>query len=291
MSFDLNTNVTEKSGLTAEQLLNAEKALSPGNGYNEGFFDALVAGENEYGINALFALAHADIESAHGTSYYAKTRNNLYGFNAVDSDPNEASNYPSQAVSVSSYEQFLKEFYLTPGAAYYNGDTIHDIFVKYSSSHDVEGNSVAGVMNDLQSHIDGTAEPAAPAAPPAPTSTATYHVNSGDVLSVIIEKYPGTTVEDFVNANKAKYPQITPDFIEAGWDLVIPGSHNPEASPAPSAPAEERITVPPAPEGDLSNLAAKYGSTVAEIVEWNKAAYPQVSPDFVEAGWTNFRVK
>lgn len=279
--FDLNSNILSKCGVSAEDLQKAITAMRPNNGFSgvQMFLDA----EEKYGINALFIVAHAAVESAWGTSFLAKTRNNLFGFNAVDSNPGEASSYPSQAASVDFYGEFLKTYYLTPGASYYNGDTPHGVFVEYSSSHDAEAETVVGVMNSLQEEVN---KPAEPTPPPAPVQTVTYHVNPGEVLSEITPKYPGTTVEDWVNANKTKYPQITADFIEAGWNLVIPGSH----TPAPSD-NEIRITVPPAPEGDVSNLAAKYGSTVDELVAWNKERYPQLTPDFIEAGWTDFRVK
>ena len=43
----------------------------------------------------------------------------------------------------------------------------------------------------------------------------------GDTLGKIASKY-GTTVNKIVNANKAKYPNMTADYIVAGWTLVIP---------------------------------------------------------------------
>ena len=43
----------------------------------------------------------------------------------------------------------------------------------------------------------------------------------GDTLSAIAKKY-GSTVDKIVDANKAKYPNITADYIVAGWTLVIP---------------------------------------------------------------------
>lgn len=285
--YDLNSNLLSLSGLTAAELEAAENSVHPGNGYND--FQAFVDAESKYGINALFILAHADVESAHGTSYYAQTRNNLFGFNAIDSNPNEASSYASQAESIDFYGNFLKTYYLTPGGVYYNGETPHGVFVRYSSSGDTEAESVVGLMNTLQDRVNGPVEPATP---PAPSSTATYHVVPNENLTEISAQYPGTTVDDWVNTNKSKYPQITPDYIQADWNLVIPGSHAPVAPASePQAPQEVRITVPPAPEGDLSNLAAQYGSTVDEIVAWNVGQYPQLTPDFVEAGWTNFRVK
>ena len=55
------------------------------------FIDA----QNKYGINALILFAMACHESGNGTSNYAKDRNNLFGWNAIDSDPSSASRFNS----------------------------------------------------------------------------------------------------------------------------------------------------------------------------------------------------
>jgi len=62
---------------------------------NEGqsFIDA----QNKYGVNALIIYAMACNESSYGTSDYAVYRNNLFGWNAVDSEPGKASYYDSVA--------------------------------------------------------------------------------------------------------------------------------------------------------------------------------------------------
>lgn len=63
--------------------------------FNSGqyFIDA----QNKYGINALLLFAMACHESAYGTSGYARNRNNLFGWNAVDADPDKASYFSSVA--------------------------------------------------------------------------------------------------------------------------------------------------------------------------------------------------
>lgn len=62
------------------------------------FIDA----QNAYGVNATAVYAMACLESAYGTSDYAVRRNNLFGWNAFDSDPNQASYF-------SSIEQAVRE--------------------------------------------------------------------------------------------------------------------------------------------------------------------------------------
>ena len=49
--------------------------------------------QNMYGVNAALMMAIGMNESARGTSTIAQTKNNLFGLNAIDADPLQASNY------------------------------------------------------------------------------------------------------------------------------------------------------------------------------------------------------
>ena len=70
---------------------NVSNSVLKGTGQN--FVDA----QNKYGINALLLFAMACHESGNGTSSYATSRYNLFGWNAVDADPNQASYFSSVA--------------------------------------------------------------------------------------------------------------------------------------------------------------------------------------------------
>lgn len=283
MSYDINSNILETSGVNASQLGAAINAIRSDNGFTgaQQFLDA----EHKYGINALFIAAHAAIESAWGTSYYAKTRNNLYGFNAVDSDPNEASTYPSQDASTDFYGNFLKTYYLTPGAVYYNGTTPHGVFVKYSSSHDAEAQSVVGIMNLLNSHITGAPAPAPTQPPQGPpinpvgTSSNHYVVQRNDNLSNIAAQH-GVSLAQLEAWNPgAGHPAGNFNVIWPGDVLNLGGA----TPPPPAAPAETNYLIK---SGDvLSVVAPRFGTTVNQIVEWNKGKYPSITPDYIQAGW------
>lgn len=45
------------------------------------------------------------------------------------------------------------------------------------------------------------------------------------------------------------------------------------------------ITVPSGPAGYLGNIAAQYGTSVAQLLAWNKGKYPSMSANVVQAGW------
>lgn len=65
---------------------------------------AFVSAQNLYTVNALLLYGIAINESAWGLSNIALTKNNLFGWNAVDSSPGQSANY------FASVEQCVKEF-------------------------------------------------------------------------------------------------------------------------------------------------------------------------------------
>ncbi|MDY0396758.1 LysM peptidoglycan-binding domain-containing protein [Virgibacillus halophilus] len=86
----------------------------------------------------------------------------------------------------------------------------------------------------------------------------TYIIKSGDTLSGIAKKY-GTTVNKLVSLNGIK----NANKIYAGQKIKVTGS-----SPKKKATAKKYHVVK---SGDtVSGLAAKYGSTQAQIKSWNK---------------------
>ncbi|MEG2992898.1 MAG: glucosaminidase domain-containing protein [Bacilli bacterium] len=81
--------------------------------YNLG--SAFIDNQNIYGSNGALMFGTAGNESAWGTSGYAKYRNNLFGHNAFDSNPNEADYYDSPATSVYFHAKgFVSEGYMDP---------------------------------------------------------------------------------------------------------------------------------------------------------------------------------
>lgn len=78
--------------------------------------------EEQYRVNALFILAMAGHESRYGTSAYAIERNNLFGIEAFDSDPNRAKYFDSVEDSITALAQnYMNEKYVSPNVSYDNG--------------------------------------------------------------------------------------------------------------------------------------------------------------------------
>lgn len=89
--------VRSKSNISADDLDKAFYEVS-GKAHTSKMEDAgsiFIEAQERYGINALLLYAMAAHESGWGTSSYAMNRNNLFGWNAIDSNPNNASSFPN----------------------------------------------------------------------------------------------------------------------------------------------------------------------------------------------------
>ncbi|MDE6195940.1 MAG: glucosaminidase domain-containing protein, partial [Erysipelotrichaceae bacterium] len=93
-----------------------------------------------YGTNALLMFGVAANESGWGTSSYALNKNNLFGLNAHDSNPDDALSFPSVAAAIKEFSKFhISEGYLDPldyAGRYFGshlGDKASGLNVKYAS--------------------------------------------------------------------------------------------------------------------------------------------------------------
>ena len=271
--YDINSDITTSAGLSADQLRQSVSAIRPDHGFQD--FQMFVDAEHNHGINALFATAHAIVESAWGTSHFARTRNNLFGFNAIDSNPDKATSYPNQAASVDAYGVLLQKQYLTPGGQFFNGPTPHGVFVKYSSSHDSEAQSVVKIMNQLLDKMgtqpapapaQPTPAPAAPAPPPQPSGP-DYIVQPGDTLGAIAAAH-GLPLDRLIQLN----PQIAdPNVIHPGDVVHVSGFQ----------PPKQTYTVK---SGDtLGAIASRFGTTAQALFDKNRAVIGD-SPNLIKPG-------
>ncbi|MGG5460745.1 glucosaminidase domain-containing protein [Clostridium sp. B9] len=81
-----------------------------------------IEAQNKYGVNALTMLGIAINESAWGTSYYARTKNNLFGIGAVDSSPDDAFYFESVEQCINEFAKYqMSRGYADPYNWSYNG--------------------------------------------------------------------------------------------------------------------------------------------------------------------------
>ena len=120
ITLDLQT----PTNLTADEIV----TLTQGTGL-EGIEDAVVEIEERYGINALFTVALAMLESGHGESWLAVNRNNLFGICAYDTDTDAATSFSSKSECVRYWGKLIHDEYFAHGRT-----TLESINAIYASS-------------------------------------------------------------------------------------------------------------------------------------------------------------
>ena len=113
-----------------------------------GLGSAFVEAEQKYGVNALYMMGLACLESGFGNSAFAQKRNNLYGWNAVDSNPNNASSFSSKKEATLYVASKLQSNYLTEGGAYYEGYTARAVDVHYCTDK-AHADKIVNIVNSL----------------------------------------------------------------------------------------------------------------------------------------------
>lgn len=114
----LQLDVSKPSGVTLSDL----KLITQGSlvGLEESFLKA----EQDYGVNCLFVMAIASIESANGTICFRP--NNMFGYGGMS--------FSSKAECIDVVSKGLATRYLAPGSSLYSGKTISDVNKRYAAS-------------------------------------------------------------------------------------------------------------------------------------------------------------
>ncbi len=113
-----------------------------------GLGNAFVEAEKKYNVNALYMMGLAALESAWGTSGYAIYRNNLYGWNAVDSNPDNATYFKSKEEATLYVASKLQKNYLTRGGAYFEGYSPRAIDVHYCTDKQ-HADKIVNIVSNL----------------------------------------------------------------------------------------------------------------------------------------------
>lgn len=98
----------------------------------KGYGKYFVKAEEDYGINAVFLMALARLESGNGT-YALMKYNNIFSFGAFDDNIYQAVRFDSIEQCIDHVAEYIKNEYLTEGGKYFNGYSIKDINKRYAS--------------------------------------------------------------------------------------------------------------------------------------------------------------
>ncbi|MFI3284468.1 MAG: glucosaminidase domain-containing protein, partial [Erysipelotrichaceae bacterium] len=118
--------------------------------------------QNSYGVNALLVYALACLESGNGRSQYAVERNNLFGWNAVDSDPDQASYFSSISQGVMEQMAYnLRNYLDVQNAVFFGmhfGNKGSGFNVKYAADPywGIKVAAIAYSIDKLDNNYDGT---------------------------------------------------------------------------------------------------------------------------------------
>lgn len=134
------SKVKSASGLTEEHIAKMiENTALEGQGLEKPILEI----EKTYGINSYFTIAVMKLESGHGKSQIARTKNNLFGLNAVDSDAyNKAISFETKGDSVKKFGQIISAFYLDKGLT-----SIEKVAGKYCQANTKWPALVKSIMN------------------------------------------------------------------------------------------------------------------------------------------------
>lgn len=116
-----------------------------------------------------------------------------------------------------------------------------------------------------------TSPTSVPAPAPAASQSSSYSVVAGDSMSVIAKRF-GTTVEAIKNENG-----LTSDFLRVGQVLTIPSPET--VSQSPNSTPDNMFSYSVISGDSLSDIAMRYGTTVAELRNVN-----QLSSDLIRIG-------
>lgn len=115
--------------------------------------ESLYNAEQKFGVNGLYLMGLACLESSYGNSNFAKNRNNIFGWNAVDSNPGKASYFISKTECVMFVAEKLNNNYLSENGCYFEGYTAKDIDKHYCTDKQ-HANKIIKIIEKLEKKLD-----------------------------------------------------------------------------------------------------------------------------------------
>ncbi len=142
-------NLETQSTLTATQINNFIAQHAAANSVLQNTGQYFIEAQNTYGVNAQYLVAHAIIESAWGTSYFAMNRDNLFGYMAYTTNPNAAATFRSIEYDINFQAWFVRNSYLSANGSFFNGANLDGMNVDYATDPNW-ANSIARIMAEIQ---------------------------------------------------------------------------------------------------------------------------------------------
>ncbi len=155
-SYLSSKGYTQKPESTSINNLTEKQSQLFGEGHS------FVEAQNVYGVNALMIYAMACLESGYGRSNYAVSKNNLFGWNAVDENPDNASSFSSIASGIQEHMAYNLRGYMDVYDVRYFGMHVGNkgsgFNVKYASDPywGMKIASIAYEIDKFSRNYDGT---------------------------------------------------------------------------------------------------------------------------------------
>lgn len=120
----------------------------------------LVAAQNKYGVNANLILGVAMNESAKGTSNLAKTKNNLFGIKAFDTNVGAATTFNTVGGCIDTFaKEYMSNQYFNPKAWQYSGSNLGNKAIGanvWYASDPFWGEKAASYIYEMDRYISGS---------------------------------------------------------------------------------------------------------------------------------------
>ena len=133
------------------------EAKTPKDSVLRGKGKVFIKAQNKYGVNASYIIGIAMNESLKGTSQLAKTKNNIFGIDAKDNDPQHAKAFVSIDECINKFaKDYMTNRYLNPNSANYYGSSLGNkslgCNVKYASDP-FWGEKASSFMNEMDVYL------------------------------------------------------------------------------------------------------------------------------------------
>ncbi len=134
--------------VSAEFLEQHVKNIRPDSPFSE-LGEAFMAAQEDWGVNALYLMAHAALESAWGTSEIAADKKNLFGYKAYDSNPYyHAGTFRSMEESINYVTAYIRRSYLDENGSFARGATLEGMN-NYYATDSMWKVKIARIMNSI----------------------------------------------------------------------------------------------------------------------------------------------